>query len=180
MTQHETVMAAGGNFLVPNATFFAELVAFLLILGILGRYVLPPVQKAIHDRQEVIRRQLDDAEEARTKLAEAQAEYQRALTEARTQAAVIRDNARADALRIGDEMRAQATEESARIVARGEDQLANQRRTIVRELRSEVGKLAVDLATKIVGESLTDEARSKATVDRFLADLEATGTGVSS
>ncbi len=113
MAQHETVTAAG-NFLVPNATFIAELVAFLLILGLLGRYVLPPVQKAMHDRQEIIRKQLDDAEEARTKLAEAQAEYQRALTEARTQAAVIRDSARADAQRIGDDMRAQATEESAR------------------------------------------------------------------
>jgi F-type H+-transporting ATPase subunit b len=178
MAQHETVMAAS-NFLVPNATFIAELVAFVLILGILGKYVLPPVQKAMHDRQEVIRKQLDDAEEARTKLAEAQAEYQRAMTEARTQAAVIRDNARADAQRIGDDLRAQATEESARIVARGEEQLANQRRAIVRELRGEVGTLAVDLATRILGESLSDEARSKATVDRFLAELEASGTGLS-
>jgi F-type H+-transporting ATPase subunit b len=178
MAQHETMMAAS-NFLVPNATFIAELVAFVIILGILGKYVLPPVQKAMHERQEVIRKQLDDAEEARTKLAEAQAEYQRALTEARTQAAVIRDNARADAQRIGDEMREQATQESARIVARGEEQLANQRRTIVRELRGEVGKLAVDLATRIVGDSLSDEARSKATVDRFLAELESTGSGLS-
>jgi F-type H+-transporting ATPase subunit b len=178
MAQHETMMAAN-NFLLPNATFIAELVAFLLILGILGKWVLPPVQKAMHDRQEIIRKQLDDAEEARTKLAEAQAEYQRALTEARTQAAVIRDNARADAQRIGDDMRAQAAEEATRIVARGEEQLATQRRTIVRELRGEVGKLAVDLATRIIGESLSDEARSKATVDRFLTELEASGSGLS-
>lgn len=178
MAPYETVTAQG-NFLVPNATFIAELVAFLLILGLLGRYVLPPVQKAMHDRQEIIRKQLDDAEDARTKLAEAQAEYQRALTEARTEAAVIRDNARADAQRIGDEMRRQATEESARIVTRGEEQLANQRRTIVRELRGEVGRLAVDLAARIVGDSLSDEARSKSTVDRFLAELESTGSGLS-
>ena len=178
MAAHESVEAA--NFLVPNATFFAELVAFVVILLVLWKYVIPPVTKAMNTRQEVIRKQLDDAEEARQKLAEAQAEYQRALNEARTQAAVIRDNARAEAQRIGDEMRAQAAEESARIVARGDEQLANQRRTIVRELRAEIGELAVELATKIVGESLADEKRRKATVDRFLADLESSGTGVSS
>jgi F-type H+-transporting ATPase subunit b len=186
MAPHETVTAAN-NFLLPNATFIAELVAFLLILGILGKYVLPPVQKAMHDRQEIIRRQLDDAEEARNKLAQADAEYQRALTEARTQAAVIRDNARADAQRIGDEMRQQAIEESQRIVARGGEQLEQQRRTIVRDLRAEVGSLAVQLSTKIVGESLEDDRRSRATVDRFLDDLESgetdrqsSGSGVSS
>ncbi len=178
MAQHETVMAEG-NFLVPNATFIAELVAFVIILGILWKYVLPPVQKMMHERQETIRKQLDDAEAARAKLAEAQAEYQRALTEARTQAAAIRDTARVEAQRIGDELRAQASEESARIVARGEEQLANQRRAIVRELRAETGKLAVDLASKIIGETLVDDARSKATVERFLADLETTGSGVS-
>jgi F-type H+-transporting ATPase subunit b len=132
------------------------------------------------ERQEVIRRQLDDAEAARQKLAEAQDEYQRALNEARTQAAVIRDNARAEAQRIGDELRAQASEESARIIARGEEQLANQRRSIVRELRAEVGELAVQLAGKIVGDSLADEARQRATVERFLSDLDSTGDKVSS
>ena len=180
MAQHETVMAARHNFLVPNATFIAELVAFVIILGVLGKYVLPPVQKAMHERQEIIRKQLDDAEEARTKLAEAQAEYQRALTEARTQAAVIRDDARADATaHRRRDARAGHPRSRPGSSARGEEQLVNQRRTIVRELRGEVGKLAVDLASRIVGESLSDEARSKATVDRFLAELESTGSGLS-
>lgn len=174
---HETVLA--GNFLLPNGTFFVELFVLIVILVILGRYVLPPLQKAMAARQATIDQQIVDAEAARTKLAEAETEYQRALTEARTEAAAIRENARADAQRIGDDMRAQAQEESARIVARGEEQLANQRRAIVRELRAEVGSLAVDLASKIVGESLVDEARSKGTVDRFLTELETTGSGVS-
>jgi len=178
MAAHGTVEAA--NFLVPNATFFAELVAFVVILLVLWKYVVPPVSKAMGERQEVIRKQLDDADAARAKLAEAQAEYQRALNEARTQAAVIRDNARAEAQRIGDELRAQASEESARIIARGEEQLANQRRSIVRELRAEVGELAVQLAGKIVGDSLADEARQRATVERFLSDLDSTGDKVSS
>jgi F-type H+-transporting ATPase subunit b len=175
MAPPQTVLAS--NFLVPNATFFAELVAFLIILGVLGKYVLPPVQKAMRDRQQIINKQIEDSEAARRRLAEAEAEYGRALTEARTQAAQIRDNARVEAQRIVDEMYARAQEESARIVARGEELLAKQRQATVRELRAELGTLAVELAGKIVEESLTDEARHRATVDRFLAELDAANNG---
>jgi F-type H+-transporting ATPase subunit b len=165
---------AGGNFLVPDATFFAELVAFLIILGVLGRYVLPPIQKAIRERQEMIAKQVEDSEEARAKLAEAEKAYQNALNEARTEAAQIRENARAEAQRTVEELRTQALEEQARIVARGEEQLASQRAAIVRELRAEIGTLAVELSEKIVSQQLADDADVSATVDAFLAGLEAT------
>jgi F-type H+-transporting ATPase subunit b len=165
-------VVASGNFLVPDATFIAELIVFLLILGILGRYVLPPLQRAMRDRQEMIRKQVEDSEEAQRKLAEAEKSYQSALSEARTEAAQIRENARAEAQRTVEELRTQAQEEQARIVARGEEQLANQRAQIVRELRAEIGTLAVELAEKIVDQRLSDESQVSATVDAFLAGLE--------
>ena len=46
----------------------------------------------------------------------------------------------------------------------------------MRDLRSEVGTLAVDLAGRIVGESLADEARSRGTVERFIAELDSAGS----
>jgi F-type H+-transporting ATPase subunit b len=165
-------VVAEGNFLVPDATFIAELVAFLIILGILGKYVLPPIQKAMRERQELIRKQVEDSEEAKTKLAEAERAYQNALNEARTEAAQIRENARAEAQRTVEELRSQAQEEQARIVARGEEQLASQRSAIVRELRAEIGTLAVELSEKIVSQRLSDEAQVSSTVDAFLAGLE--------
>jgi F-type H+-transporting ATPase subunit b len=165
-------VVASDNFLLPNATFIAELVAFLIILGILGRYVLPPIQKAIRDRQAMIKQQVEDAEQAKEKLAEAEKKYQDALNEARTEAAQIRENARAEAQRTVEELRAQALEEQQRIIARGDEQLASQRTAIVRELRSEIGTLAVELAEKIVDQRLSDEASVSATVDAFLAGLE--------
>jgi F-type H+-transporting ATPase subunit b len=168
-TQH---VVAGGNFLVPDATFFAELVAFLLILWILGRYVLPPIQKAIRERQQMIAKQVEDSEEAKTKLAEAEKAYHNALNEARTEAAQIRENARAEAQRTVEELRAQALEEQARIIARGEEQLASQRAMIVRELRAEIGTLAVELSEKIVSQRLADDAQVSATVDAFLSGLD--------
>jgi F-type H+-transporting ATPase subunit b len=172
MAQPQTVLASS-NFLVPNATFIAELVAFLIILGVLGKYILPPVQKAMRDRQAMIAQQVEDSAEAKRKLGEAEAEYQRALIEARTEAAQIRERARAEAQHAVEDLRAQAQEESARIVARGEEQLARQRGAIVRELRAEIGTLAIELSEKIVDQRLSDDAQVSATVDAFLAGLEA-------
>ena len=165
-------VVAEENFLLPNWTFVAELIAFVLILVILGRYVYPFISKAMRERQEMIKKQVEDAEEAKTKLAEAEKAYQNAINEARTEAAQIRESARAEAQRTVEELRAQATEEQQRIVQRGEEQLAMQRSAVVRELRAEIGTLAVELAGKIVDQRLTDEASVSSTVDAFLAGLE--------
>jgi F-type H+-transporting ATPase subunit b len=169
MRTHEM---AAGNFLVPNATFIAEFIAFLLILAFIAKYIVPPVRKAMQDRQAVIEGQIADSEAARDKLAEAQSAYQKALTEARTEAARIRESARAEAQATVEELRALAQQESARIVARGEELLANQRGAVVRELRGEIGSLAVELSEKIVDQRLAEDAQVRATVDSFLADLE--------
>ena len=165
-------VVAAGNFLVPDWTFIVEIIVFILILGVLGRYILPPLQKAIRARQEMIRKAGEDADEAKVKLAEAERRYQEALNEARTEAAQIRENARAEAQRTIEELRAQAVEERNRILARGEEMLASQRAMIVRELRAEIGTLAVELAEKIVDERLADSAEVSATVDAFIAGLE--------
>src|SRR5215468_4145247 len=103
------------NFLVPNGTFFAEVIAFAIILFVLARYVYPPLNNAMRQRQSIIQKQIEDADAARARLAEAQADYQKAMAEARTQGAQIRDEARADAAAIRDEVLAKAREESDRI-----------------------------------------------------------------
>ena len=69
-------------------------------------------------------------------------------------------------------MRQQDEQEVARIQQRGEEQLATQREQVVRELRAELGRLAVTLAGRIVGESMADDTRRAGTVDRFLQELE--------
>lgn len=180
-------LAAGGGdiFLLPNATFFVELLIFLLVLGVVWRYVVPPVKKAMNERQALIRRQIEESEKARKRLEEAEERYQQALNEARTEAAKIRETARADAQSIKEELREQAEQEVSRIRERAEEQLATQREQVVRQLRSELGELAVTLASRIVGESLDDDSRRAATVDRFLEELgdmaatEGDGAGVS-
>ena len=169
---HAHTVLAGSNFLVPNATFIVELVAFIVIIAIIGKYVAPLVTKALNERQAIIDKQMTDAEETTKQLAEAKSAYEHALNEARAEAAQIRENARAEAQRAVEELRAAAQEESARIVARGEEQLDRQRASIVRELRSEIGTLAVELSEKIVEQRLADDAQVRATVDAFIAGLD--------
>jgi F-type H+-transporting ATPase subunit b len=175
MSSHNVAAPGGGGnlFLIPNATFFVELVIFLIVLAVLWRYAVPPVKRAMDERREMVRRQIEESQQASKRLTEAEARYSQALAEARVEAAKIRETARADAQEIKDEMRQQAEQEVARIRERGEEQLAHQRDQIVREMRGELGKLAVTLAGRIVGESVADDARRAGTVDRFLDELQA-------
>ncbi len=161
----------------PLNFVWSEFILVLIIFGILfflvRKYVVPNFEKNFDARRDAIEGGLERAEKAQ---AEAQAtleKYQQQLAEARSEAAQIRENARAEAQRTLEELRAEAQEESARIVARGEEQLANQRQSVIRELRAEIGTLAVELSEKIVAQRLADDAQVSATVDAFLAGLEA-------
>lgn len=150
-------------------------IAFALICFVLMRFVFPRMEETFRARVDAIEGGIKRAEDAQAEANELLEQYRAQLAEARTEAARIRDEARADAEGIRSDVLAKAREESDRIIAAGRDQLAAQRESIVRDLRSEVGTLAVDLASRIVGESLADEARSRGTVDRFINELDTTG-----
>jgi len=160
------------NFLVPNATFIVELIAFGIILFILAKFVIPPINKAMTDRQNAIRKQFADLEEAQEDARRTEQEYKDQLANARHEAAKIREEAREQGAAIIAEMREQAQTEAARIVEHAQAQIAAERQQAVASLRTEVGSLATALASRIVGEALEDDERSNRVVDRFLADLE--------
>lgn len=160
------------NFLLPNATFGAELLAFLIILAVIWRYVVPRLQSSLTARQEAIRRQFDDSRAAQERLDAAEREYRQAIEQTRAEANRLREEARAEGNAIIAEMRERAQQEADRVRERGEQQLAADREQVLSQLRSEIGTLAVRLAERIVGESLTDEDRQHRVVDRFLTELE--------
>src|SRR6266542_2813953 len=95
------------------------------------------------------------------------------LAGARQEAAKIREDAREQGAQIIAEMREQANAEAERIVSHARTQIDAERAQAVASLRGEVGHMATTLAGRIVGESLEDEAQQRRTVERFLADLEA-------
>ncbi|HEY8473965.1 MAG TPA: F0F1 ATP synthase subunit B [Natronosporangium sp.] len=148
------------------------LVAFLVLLFVMRKYVVPRFEQVYAERTNQIEGGIERARAAEAEANRLLEQYQAQLAEARTEAAKIRDDARADAEAIRQDVLAQAREEADRIIAAGRDALAAERATLVRELRAEIGSLSVELASRIVGESLADEARRAGTVERFLAELE--------
>lgn len=149
-----------------------EVLAFLVVLYVLYRWVRPMIAKMTRDRQEQIQQQVDASVEATRKLQDAQRRFEHAEAEARQEVAKIRDDARADATRISEELREQADREMERIRQRGQEQLVAQRDQLTRGLRAELGAQSMELAERIVREALADDRRKSATADAFLADLE--------
>jgi F-type H+-transporting ATPase subunit b len=160
------------NFLVPNGTFFVELAAFALLLFLLAKYVIPPINRAMTARQDAIRAQFAELDEAKSEAHAAEEEFKSQIADARHEAARIREEAREQGAAIIAEMREQAQTEAARIVEHAHAQIEADRKAAAASLRTEVGTLATTLAGRIVGESLDDEARQSRVVDRFLSELE--------
>jgi F-type H+-transporting ATPase subunit b len=167
--------AEGGETHNPVVPLWQEMVigaiAFAVLVFILGKYVWPRMEQTFAARVEAIEGGIRKAEEAQRAANELLERYRQQLAEARTEAARIREEARADAAGIREEAATLAREESERIIAAGRDALAAEREKIVREVRRDLGRLAVDLASRIVGESLADEARQRGTVERFLQEI---------
>jgi F-type H+-transporting ATPase subunit b len=170
----------GGNVILPHVPeIIVGLIAFGLLCFVLIKFVFPRMEATFQARVNAIEGGIKRAEEAQAEANQLLQQYKEQLAEARTEAARIRDEARADATGIREDILAKAREESDRIIAAGRDALQTERQTIVRQLRAEIGSLAVDLAGRIVGESLEDEARRRGTVERFLTEIgegDAAGT----
>ena len=164
--------AAGGNFLIPNMTFVVELAAFTIVLGVLWRYVIPPVQQAITARQEIARKLVSDHQQAKQLLEKAQTAYETAMADARHQTAQLRAEGEAQRREIVEGASTEAEARAAEIISRGQARLAAERGQAIRQLKSELGNLAVELAEKILDEALVADQRQKRLIDRFLSQIE--------
>lgn len=171
---HELAAKAPPNPLVPNWTeVIVGGIAFFIVFFALWKILLPRIIATLDERTNTIEGGIKRAEEAQAEANRLREQFQSQLAEARHDAARQREQALEEGARIIAEKREEAQAEAARILAAAHDQVEADRQQAFASLRSEVGALAVQLASKIVGESLEDEARQSRVVDRFLADLDA-------
>lgn len=147
-------------------------VVFVVLFVLFWRFVLPKYLRVLDDRTAKIQGGLEKAEKAQAEADARLHEYEQQLAEAREEAGRIREHARGEGAAIIAEMRERAQTEANRITEQAQRQLEAERLQAVAQLRSEVGRLAVDLAGRVVGESLDDDKRQRRVVDRFLDDLE--------
>lgn len=161
------------NPVVPDVgEMVVGIFAFLVVLFFLGKLLIPRIQKQLEERTNAIEGGIQRAEEAQTEAQQTLEQYRTQLAEARHEAARLRQEASEQGAQIIAEMREQAQVESQRIVDAAHTQIEADRQQAFAQLRTEIGQLSVDLAGRIVGESLEDEARRQGTVDRFLDELE--------
>ena len=177
MTELVAAASSGSqNPLIPSLTeLIIGAVSFFIVFGVLGKVLLPRIRQALQERTDQIEGGLERAEEAQAEASRVLEEYRQQLAEARHEAARLREDAREQGAQIIAEMRAEAQAEARRLTEAANAQIQAERQQALTALRAEVGTLATDLAGRIVGESLTDEARQSRVVDRFLDDLERRG-----
>jgi F-type H+-transporting ATPase subunit b len=161
------------NPLIPHtAELVVGAVAFTLLFLTLRKFVVPMFEKAYTDRTTAIQGGMERAEKAQLEAQRALAQYTEQLSKAQSEAQTLREEARVQGAAIIEDLRAKAQEEAARITATAHASIEAERQQAVTSLRKEVGALAVELASKIVGEALDDQVRQSRVVDRFLEDLE--------
>ncbi|TDE56877.1 F0F1 ATP synthase subunit B [Nonomuraea mesophila] len=163
----------GANPLIPHTyELVVGIFSFLVVLVVVGRILVPRIQKTLAERTDAIEGGIKRAEEAQAQAQVLQQEYRDQLAEARQEAARLREEAREQAAQIKAELREEAQAEARRLVEAAHTQIEADRQAAFAQLRTEIGRLSTDLAGRIVGESLEDEARQSRIVDRFLDELE--------
>lgn len=164
---------AGRNPFIPAPY---EIIWSLIFVGIIAafffKYLLPRLNAILDERAAKIEGGIEHAETAQAEAAEAKAQTERELTAARKEAAGIREEANSDASQIVSEARTKAQAEAARVAENAQRQIEAARQSAVVSLRKDVGDLATQLASRIVGESLSDDARQSRVVDRFLDEID--------
>lgn len=163
----------GRNPITPSVNELVYgLLSFLVFFAFMAKYVLPRANQTLADRRALIEGKMEQAEADRAEAAALLAGYRAQLADARGEAGRIIESANKQAESITRERQKQAQEEAARIVAAAGAKAESDRHAVVAQLRGEIGGLSVQLAEKIVGASLSDDARQQQLIDDFIASVE--------
>ncbi|MEU6079605.1 F0F1 ATP synthase subunit B [Streptomyces sp. NPDC047108] len=156
----------------PGPELLIGAIAFAIVFFFLAKKLLPNINKVLDERREQIEGGIEKAEAAQAEAQDTLEQYKAQLAEARHEAARLRQEAQEQGAALIAEMRAEGQRQREEIVAAGHTQVEAERKQAAAALRQDVGTLATELAGKLVGESLEDQARQSRVIDRFLDELE--------
>ena len=142
---------AEGNFLMPNGTFFVVLIIFLIVLGVIGTFVVPPISKVLKERDNMVTKTAADNKKSAEQFAAAQEDYEKAMSAARVTASAARDEARAEGRKVVDAQRARAEGEVSSTLQDTAEQLKREGDAVAADLRTRVESLSTTLAGRILG-----------------------------
>ncbi len=174
------ITAAGGEggeempsvLAVPIDELIIGIIAFIIVFGGLAKFALPNIKRTLAERADAIEGGIERAAKAEAEANALAEQYRQQLAAAREEASAIRTQAQADRSAMIEEARAEARAAAQAVTAQAEAQIAAERSQATSALTQQIGELAVNLAGKVVGQALTDDARVRQTVDDFISDLE--------
>lgn len=170
--EEETQSSGGIGLLLPETSeLFAGIVAFAVIFFFVWRWVVPAMSAALSRRQEAERSRLEAAEQARQEAEQSAARYQEQLAGAKDEAARIVEEARRAAEAVREETVHRAQREAEDIMSRARDEAAAESGRALEAARQEVANLSIDLAEKVVGQSL-DRETQLGLIENYLEELE--------
>jgi F-type H+-transporting ATPase subunit b len=169
-------MTTASIFLLPNGTFFIELIVSIVLILLIYKYVLPPINKAMEERQEKIRSSLEAADQARADAEAADDERRTVLEEARHQAREIVATANRTAEQVRTDAQARAQSEKERIVGDADAEIALARQRAVDEAASRIGEIVMDVVERVIGRELNAEAH-RDLIDEAVTALRADTSG---
>ncbi|OBJ50780.1 F0F1 ATP synthase subunit B [Mycobacterium asiaticum] len=151
----------GSNFLIPNGTFFFVLAIFLIVLGVISKFVVPSILKVLREREAMVAKTQADNKKSSEQFAAADADYEEAMKEARLEAGSYRDNARIDGPKTVEDARARAEQQVAESLAQANEQLKRERDAVEMDLRANVGAMSATLASRILGVDVTPSTATR-------------------
>jgi F-type H+-transporting ATPase subunit b len=146
------------------------LVAFAILFFFTWRWVLPRFKQVLEERRAQIQGEMEKAEAERKEAEKLQGEYRKQLAGAREEANRIIEEARATAEQMRRDLQARAEEEAQATVGRAQEEIRAERDRAFQELRAQIGSIAVELAERVVGQSLDEQAHQRL-IDEFIDEV---------
>ena len=168
-------LAGEAGVVTIDGTVIVEVITFLVMLYVLGRWVYPRIVDIAEERQRAIAKQLKEAEEARTQAEEQLKDAQAKLDDARRSAQGVIDAAGKSAEQLRQELRTKADEEARRTVENARKQIEAERDQAIRSVRTEVADLVVTATEKVIGETL-DMSKHRELIEKAIQEV-ASGDG---
>jgi len=153
-------------------TVFWTTLIFLILLVLLWKYAWGPIMKAVNAREDMIHNALESAEKAREEMKVLQSDNEIILRKAREERDKILRDARVAYERMMTEAKEKSQSESDAMVRRARDLIEREKVTAITEVKREVARLAIEVASKVVGETLKSDTEQQKLIERYIKEVE--------
>jgi len=151
--------------------FIWTIATFLVLLVLLAKFAWKPILQALESRQEMIRKSLDDAEQAKRDLEQVQQESAKIVAQARVEADAIVANSRADGTKLREELRQKARVEAGAIVENAKQKIHQERDRALSQIRQEAVDVSLMIASKLIQRNLSRED-NEALIEEALKQIQ--------